>query len=399
METTSPVVVIFRGGYGAVAIARTLGRLGVPLYLVAQEGHSTPVWSSRFWAERKRWDFSRPEEDSVSFLREMGGALQKRHRALPILLTLADWVAVFMERNRDALNEQFVFPQAKEPVLRKLANKWEMHRLAIEHGIPTPATACPASLADVETFLENSSVPIVMKPADPFLPQQPEKGIFASREELMEAVGRQGAEGPLNVVLQEYIPGDADSVWMCNGYFGVRPEHTVTFTGQKLRQISPTGIASLAICLPNEKVAGQTRRLMEAVGYKGCVGIGHRYDKRDGQYKLLDVNARVSGIFRLFAGTNDMDVVRICYLDLTGQRAPATELQPGRKWMLEADVLAAFRAVLGGRLTFREWARSVRGVRELHWWAKDDPAPFLAWLGDRLRQGAREGARRVRKAR
>jgi predicted ATP-grasp superfamily ATP-dependent carboligase len=186
---------------------------------------------------------------------------------------------------------------------------------------------------------------------------------------------------------------------MCNGYFGVRPEHTVTFTGQKLRQISPTGIASLAICLPNEKVAGQTRRLMEAVGYKGCVGIGHRYDKRDGQYKLLDVNARVSGIFRLFAGTNDMDVVRICYLDLTGQRAPATELQPGRKWMLEADVLAAFRAVFGGRLTFREWARSVRGVRELHWWAKDDPAPFLAWLGDRLRQGAREGARRVRKAR
>ena len=85
---------------------------------------------------------------------------------------------------------------------------------------------------------------------------------------------------------------------------------------------------------------------MEAVGYRGCVGIGYRYDSRDGLYKLLDVNARVSGLFRLFAGTNDMDVVRVCYLDLTGQDVPATALQPGRKWMLEDDVDGRMKIIL-----------------------------------------------------
>src|SRR4026207_893626 len=38
MNPRGPVRVIFRGGYGAVAVARTLGRLGVPAYLLAQEG-------------------------------------------------------------------------------------------------------------------------------------------------------------------------------------------------------------------------------------------------------------------------------------------------------------------------------------------------------------------------
>jgi predicted ATP-grasp superfamily ATP-dependent carboligase len=169
----------------------------------------------------------------------------------------------------------------------------------------------------------------------------------------------------------------------------------VTFTGKKLRQVSPTGIASLAICLPNEIVAAQTRRFMEGIGYRGCVGIGFRYDVRDGSYKLLDVNARVSGVCRLFAGTNDMDVVRACYLDLTGQDVPATELQPGRKWMHEHDIVAAVPAIRNGHLSAREWMRSVRGVQEMQWFAADDPVPVLVWLREKIRYRTRVILRHV----
>jgi predicted ATP-grasp superfamily ATP-dependent carboligase len=399
IDARVPVVVIYRGGYGAVAIARTLGRLDVPVYLVAQEGASTPVWSSRYWAKRTRWDFSRPEEESVAFLLDVGEKLQTTHGARAILLTLSDWIAIFIERNSQLLQEQFVFPQPKRPVLHALLNKWEMHLLATEHGIPTSTTACPASRADVEEFLESSTFPIVMKGADPYLGHMPEKKIIHSRQELMDQVHHEAAHGPLNFVLQEYIPGDADTVWMCNGYFGPQPDQTVIFTGQKLRQVSDTGIASLAICLPNETVTDQTRRFMEGTGYQGCVGIGYRYDSRDGLYKVLDVNARVSGVFRLFAGTNEMDIVRVCYLALTGQHVPETALRPGRKWMLEDDVVAALRAVRKGRLSVTEWMRSVRGVRELHWLAADDPAPFFVWLRDGIRRGALAGFRRRSKTR
>jgi D-aspartate ligase len=399
IDTSVPVVDVFRGGYGDVSIARTLGRLGVPVYLVAQKGMPTPVWSSRYWAKRTRWDFSSPEEQSVAFLLGVGATLQAAHGTRAILLTTADWVAIFIERNSHLLQEQFAFPQPVRPVIHTLLNKWEMHLLAKEHGIPTPNTACPASPVDIEEFLETSSFPIVMKPADPYLRTASSKKIISSRQELMDEVDREAARAPLNFVLQEFIPGDADTVWMCNGYFGLQPEHTVTFTGKKLRQVSSTGIASLAICLPNETVATQTRRLMEGVGFRGCLGIGFRYDSRDGLYKLLDVNARVSGVFRLFAGTNEMDVVRVCYLDLTGQHVPATALQPGRKWMLEDDVVAALLDVRNGRLTIADWMRSVRGVRELQWFARDDPVPVFVWLREKLRRWALSSFRRIARTR
>ena len=386
IDPSVPVVCAFRGGYADISIARTLGRLGVPMYLVAQKGMPTPVWSSRYWAKKTRWDYSSPEEQSVAFLLDVGATLRAAHGTRAILLTTSDWVAIFIERNSHLLQKQFAFPQPVRPVIHPLLNKWEMHLLAQEHHIPTPNTAYAALRADIDEFLETGSFPIVMKPADPYSRDpRSKKMIINSRQELMDAVDRKAGHASLNMVLQEYIPGDADSVWMCNGYFAQNREHTVTFTGKKLRQTSSMGLATLAICLPNETVATQTRRLMEGVGFRGCVGIGFRYDNRDGLYKLLDVNARVSGVFRLFAGTNEMDVVRVCYLDLTGQHVPETALQPGRKWMLEDDVVGAVRAIRSGRLSIAEWIRSIRDVQELQWFVKDDPVPFLIWLRERVR--------------
>ena len=70
------MVVAFRGrqSYGPLAIARSLGRLGVSVYPVAPEGTElSPVFSSRYWEAEMLWDFfGQPELDSVGFLLEVG---------------------------------------------------------------------------------------------------------------------------------------------------------------------------------------------------------------------------------------------------------------------------------------------------------------------------------------
>jgi predicted ATP-grasp superfamily ATP-dependent carboligase len=382
IDTSVPVAVIDRDGYEGISIARTLGRLGVPMYLVGQEGLSTPGWSSRYWAKKVRWDFSLPEEESVAFLLEFGSIIHANHGTRAILFTQKDWIAIFLERNSKLLQERFLFPQPVRATIRSLLNKWDLHLLAQEHGMPTPATACPASPDDASEFLESAGLPIVMKGADQYVGDRTRTTMIHSRQQLMDELRyREAAGEPLNVVLQEYIPGDVDTVWMCNGYFAPAPHQNVIFTGRKLEQLWATGIASLAICLPNETVATETQRFMEAVGYRGCVGVGYRYDRRDGLYKVLDVSPRVSGVFRLFVGTNDVDVVRACYLDLTGQKLPVTALQPGRKWMLEDRVFwPQTTGLRSGRLRIAVWIGSVRGVRELHWCAADDPVATIMWL-------------------
>jgi D-aspartate ligase len=376
-----PVTVVFRDEYGALPIARTLGRLGVSVYLVAQKNPSTPVFWSRYWADKIWWNvLDRPEGESVTFLRKIGATIAEKHGARPILLTPSDWVAIFVERHSDELAEYFDFPKATPSVVERLLNKWEMHRLATSHKIPTPVTARPTSGGEIDDFVAKIGFPVVLKPADPYLPDAPAKVIIRSRAELTDAVGPEMSRASWNFVLQEYIPGGVESVWMCNGYFGRNSGDGVVFTGRKLRQVSSTGIASLAVCVPNDVVAGQTHRFLTEVGYRGCVGIGYRHDVRDGTYKILDVNARVSSVFRLFAGANGLDVVRLCYLDLSGQQVGATAAQDGRKWLLEGDIQSVLPSRREDRVSVREWIRSLRGVQELHWFARDDVRPFGAWL-------------------
>jgi predicted ATP-grasp superfamily ATP-dependent carboligase len=375
VQTHTPVVVLYRAGAGALAVARTLGRLGVPVHLVVQAGMSTPLTRSRYWRDVTTWDFDRPEDETLEFLAELAGRVGAGER--PLLLTLADWAAIFIERNADSLAGSYVFARAPEPVIERLADKWGMAAIAHDAGVPTPRTIRPATHEEALAFGRDVGFPLVLKPSDPFEAYVPEKLIVESEAALAAELDRQSPHGPFNFVLQEYVPGDADSVWMCNAYFGVDGECLAVFTGQKLRQLSATGVASLAVCRENDVVARQTRELMQSVGYRGCVGIGWRYDARDGLYKLLDVNARISGVFRLFAGTNDLDVVRVCYLDLSGQPVGRTELQPGRKWMLEEDVLVSLRAMREGTLGPADWWRSVRGVRESQWFARDDLGPFV----------------------
>jgi D-aspartate ligase len=388
MNTSVPVVVFscavanqgVSRAYGALGVARTLGRLGVPIYTVTDKG-LWPVSSSRYWKKVFRWDLSAPVEESQLFLRDVARTVGAR----PVLLAATDRTAAFVAKNSAALEEHFVFPKVSPELLRLLSNKSEMARTAKANGIPAPETSFPQSREDVEKFLEEARFPIVLKGANPLLPFGTIKEIIGDAKKLLARIDEAAAAGPPNLILQEYIPGGDDCVWMCNGYFNHDSDCLATLTGKKLRQWPPhAGIASLAEAAPNETVAATTRRFMKAVGYQGLVGIGYRYDARDGRYKVLDINPRVSGVFRLFVAADGMDIVRMAYLDLTQQAVPPVTIPPGRKWMMEEDFVSALQYAWQGKLTFKQWRESLRGVKEWLWLSPDDVIPFVVWCWRQL---------------
>jgi predicted ATP-grasp superfamily ATP-dependent carboligase len=169
-----------------------------------------------------------------------------------------------------------------------------------------------------------------------------------------------------NLMLQEYIPGGDDTIWMFNGYFDAASECLGGFTGKKIRQCPiHTGSTSLGICLANAEVEQTTRRFMKSIGYRGILDIGYRYDARDGLYKVLDVNPRIGATFRLFAGVNGIDVARALYSDLTGQWVIPSPAREGRKWIVEdLDAVSTHRYCREGSLTIKQWFASLRGIEE-----------------------------------
>ena len=65
------------------------------------------------------------------------------------------------------------------------------------------------------------------------------------------SAGYRMLESPLGpqVMLQDYVPGGSDSIWMFNGYFDRGAECRCAFTARKLRQRGPhTGPTTLGVC-------------------------------------------------------------------------------------------------------------------------------------------------------
>jgi D-aspartate ligase len=395
-----PVVVLVSSQHGGVGIIRSLGRLGIPVYGVHQDLRE-PAARSRFLRRVFRWDFSSaPAADSLSFLLDVARQIGRQ----PLLLATSDITALFIAENAEILARDYLLSAPSSEVVRCFVSKRQTFELCHKLGVPTAATASPQSREEVMNFARATGFPVVMKGEDgEFLGRNRKRlrvAIVADENELLELFDLNAATGRPSIILQEYIPGGDDAIWMFNGYFNDRSQCLFGATGRKLRQFPPhRGSTSLGICARNEAVETQTTRLMQAVGYRGPLDIGYRFDARDGQYKLLDANPRIGSTFRLFAAENGLDVARALYLDLTHQSIPPAQVSEGRKWIVETnDLVSSWSQFRERQLTLGAWMRSLRGVQEGAWLATDDLAPLatvpLLWFRKRFGGGGRVSSAR-----
>lgn len=380
VPNTSIPVLVLDAGYGGLGIARSLGRMGIPVYGTSAS-RGAPALSSRYWSGTFIWSFSMASTaQSLGFLSEVSRNISRRALIIPT----SDTTATFVSEHVDVLQDQFMCPRQSPALIRSVVNKREMHRLAATLDIATARTIFPRSRREVEAFIDLVGFPVIVKAIDPRLPNGTTKSACYNRQAVIEHFQRVDPSDPPNLMLQEFIPGDDDTVWMFNGYFDRYSNCVVAFTGRKIRQYPAyAGVASLGISWRNEQIEHISTRLLRAIRYCGMVDIDYRYDARDRQYKLLDVNPRIGATFRLFVNGNGLDVARICYLDATGQSIPWALPREGRKWLLEDDALSCWRYWKDGKLTLRGWAESLRGVEETAWFALDDPVPLLSrcWNG------------------
>jgi len=386
LDTRTPVLVLSasprdrRSPHGGLGILRSLGRLGIPVYTVDSDPRG-PASYSRYLRGRFVFDLATAAPDAtIDYLLEVG----KRIGSRALLIPTWDEISVLVSDAYAALTDRFLVPHQPDGLARSLASKKDMYHLAKQHGVPTPEATFPTDVDDVRAFADRATFPVMLKGIEGNRLQRRtgrKMVIVDSPDELVRLYLEMEDPADPNLMLQEYIPGGDDVVWMFNGYFDRNSDCVAGFTGRKLRQTPVyTGATSLGVCLRNDVVDQTTRRWMKELGYRGILDIGYRYDARDGQYKVLDVNPRIGGTFRLFVARNGMDVARALYLDMTGQPVPVTDPIEGRKWMDERDVGSCLQYRRDHRLTLRQWAASLKGVQETVYFAHDDLAPFWrAW--------------------
>ncbi len=380
VKITMPCVVLCPGYHGH-AIARSLGRLGIPVYGIHADRHS-PAATSRYWRGNFFWKLYYPDRTA---LLERLLRLGKQIGSQPLLIPTDDPSTLFVNEHAGVLREVFRFPQCPTGLVHRLTNKRSVYMLCKQHAIPTPECYFPTCAEDVARLIPGITFPVVLKGYNTgvLLQKTGHRMAIVSDAEALLRRYRQMECPDSPIMIQEYIPGGVEHVWMFNGYFDENSDCLFEMTGRKLRQYPAyTGMTSLGICARNEEVSRLTKKFMKAIGYRGILDIGFKYHPIRKTYYLLDPNPRIGTTFRLFVDSAGIDVVRALYFDFSGQKFAAGELPEGRKWLAENfDIISAITSMRDGKLRFRDWVRSFRGIAEAQWFAGDDVRPFLSiWL-------------------
>lgn len=360
--------------HGVLGVVRTLGRMGVRVVLASPTpggiaGSSTYVSSWQRWAP----DGQAPLERLLA----TGGAER------PVLLPTDDRSAVFVDEHADVLREAFVLPSMPAGTIAPLLDKRALAALAARLGVPTPRTAEASTVEEVDTFLADAPPPVVLKADVDTLADGVGRSVVVAQTR-DDVLAHLAGFGGRRLILQEHIPGRPDAAnWMFDGYLDATSTCLFGATGRKLHQYPAySGMATFAETASNDTVVSLALTLLRSVRYAGPVDIDFRFDARDGRYKVVDVNPRVGGTFRLFTAPNGIDVVRAAYLDLTGQAVPVSAVRDGRKWLVETHAMASgFAYRRDGWLTLGAWLRSLSGIEEGALLGVDDLKPTAVAAG------------------
>ena len=380
LDRSVPVLLIKVGYYpqhhGGVGVLRTLGRRGVQVHAMV-ENRRTPAALCRYTAGRfvRPTTGLEPPEELVSALLEIGRSLGRRS----VAVATDDEAALLLAEHAERLAECFLLPPVPAGLPRLLADKDGLHRLCLEHGVPTPHSRAPADHDALLATGRDLGYPLVLKNLEAWTrlraPAVQHTTLVHDERELL-AVFPVGSTP--SVLVQEYLPADLAEDWITHLYCAADGTTPLVFTGLKVRSWPPSaGVTTRARSLPNPVLAEQAADFCRRVGYRGVADLDWRLDRRDGRYKLVDFNPRTGAQFRLFETEDGLDVVRALHLDLTGRPLPDGSRQLVRDYTVgQLDLPSA--AVWAWQKRRMPPDLVPRRDTERAWVARDDPAPMLA---------------------
>jgi len=224
-----------------------------------------------------------------------------------------------------------VAPYSDFSLIAELTNKETFYSLCEREGIDYPDTFIHRSdmAYDIELPFDG---PFIIKPSNGVLywmfPFEGQDKVFKAdtHGEAADILRRIYASGYTDsVVIQNFIPGDDSYMRVMTCYSDRNAKVRMTCLGHVLlEEHTPHGIGNHAVIITeyNEELSGRFRRLLEDIGYTGFSNFDIKYDRRDGKYKVFELNARQgrSNYYVTGAGVNVAGLVvadRIMNSDLT----------------------------------------------------------------------------------
>lgn len=333
------------------------------------------------------------KEACLEFLLRIIGGLQEK----PFLFFASDEWLNLVGENEAVFTETAHIPQSPWEKVSSLYNKKYLYRIAAEYGIPHPRTIELDTVSEIPAAdLGQLQPPYITKPQTTTSQNDlARSGLTAyhrtrkfSNRELLDQWARTLADHGVDfpVLIQEFIPGEGTTLYTLTSYSGKDGELVAGSIGHKLRQFpAEAGRITAGILHHDDRIFRLGHKFLKRVGYHGLANTEFKYDARDDQFKLMEINTRLGAwnYSSLYAG---MNLLRIAVEESLGYpyTGPAyTTAKDGYIWYnLAVDLVSVLylnkkTGDSAHTLSYGKWRRSVRphGFEAL--WDPRDPMPFL----------------------
>ena len=372
----SPGALIVGGAHVSIGMARSLGRHGIPVWLLAS--HPIPKFS-RYVQRSFPWPGAGHENGVASII-----DIANRYGLKGwVLLATGDEDMRMIAQNHALLAAHFRLVTPGWDTVRWMYDKRLTYQRAASLGIDCAWSFAPRDLTDVERL--NCHFPVVLKPAcrenvNEFTRAKAWKA--DDRDALLSLYQRAAAQvGNGAVIIQEWIPGDGETQFSYAGLWD-HGDAVATLVARRTRQhpIDFGRSSTFVETVEQDQVEELANRFLESLDYTGIVEVEFKYDRRDRQYKLLDVNGR----FWTWNGLGDRAGVDFPYLAWrlgVGQSVSPSRASTGVAWMhASRDIIAAYQEILRGTLTVGGYLASFRKPLAFANFALDDPLPAIVEL-------------------
>lgn len=379
IHKNGPGAIVLGGNFVGLGIIRSLGQRGIPVWVIDADRSKSIAQFSRF---TKRFIESR-EPITELLLRE-----GREHELNGwVLFPVTDECVEILSADREPLSSIYRVTTPRWEVTKFALDKRLTYGRADELGIPTPWTLTSRSLADLEA--QDLLYPVILKPAvnHHFFPQTNLKALVV---ESAADLGRQYAQmnryiSADEILVQERIPGGGESQF---SYCAACKDGRVYagLVAQRRRQypLEFGNASSFVETTTQSFVEAAGRQFLESIEFDGIGEVEFKFDSRDGQYKILDVNPRAWG-WHTLGNAAGIDFTYLLWRQAVGLDVMPNASPRDAAWMREITDIVALLQSPNRAGEVKELLLSIRHKKfEFATLSRLDPLPFFAefvlWL-------------------
>ncbi len=371
-KALKPGAVVIDGHVQGLAITRSLGTQGIPVMIV--ETRPGIAKYSRYC----RKSFISPPYESFELIEFLIKLAEEQNIKNWVLFPTNDYAVQNLSRNIASLSQYYRIFVPPINLTEQLQNKERLINCATECSIPVPFTFYLPEYKDSEL-----EFPFIIKGKTGLefyktfrrkaLVVHNMKEFSAKRDLIIKKYDL------TKVMAQEIIPSAGDNPTVSYAAFCTDGRVKTYWMGAKLREHPARfGTATFAQSVHIQLLHEYSQRILKKLNYSGICEIEYLCHPRDGEYKLIEINARTWLWIGLATNCGiDFSLILYNYANNSLNNFK-TQYELGKKWMhIYTDVFFSMREIIKGNLGMQEWLRSIKGKKSYAVFSKKDIKPFL----------------------